>query len=197
MTTDTTSNFIFCGLVSGYQGENNTVTPNEAATAVEKELAAIGMYPLTQDGCVSPGVCVYHAEWGCPVGGEPVGAFTLDSSDALDIAEKLRVAMKQSTLSVCLPSTGTPTIGFFALGKGMLKEWGTKWQEIAAEKFKETGIYVSCGICRNKCGMLTFSAEANPEFVKDLDAWKKVAQSICISLGLEAEFSNVCFNYLR
>ena len=68
------SNIIFCGLIAGYQGQGNTATPENAAQAVAEALHTLGV-----ETEVKPAVCVYHTDWGCPVGGEPVGAFVLDA----------------------------------------------------------------------------------------------------------------------
>lgn len=186
------SNIILCGVVAGYQGEQNTTSPVMAARLVAEALAKLG-YPTK----VAPAVCVYHTDWGCPIGGEAVGAFTLSEGIALEVAEALRKELKQSTLSVCLPKTGTPTIGFTALIEGSLKEVGARWQAAAAELMNTTGTYVSGGLVDNSDGTCTISAEANPAFVQDKGAWQKVVERICSELGCEPEFKECCFNYLK
>lgn len=193
MATTTMSN-IFCGLVSGYQGEGNTATPENAAQAVAEALCALGA-----EVKVKPAVCVYHTDWGCPTGGEPVGAFALNnlsSNEILELCEKLRVSLKQSTLSVSLSDKGQETLGFTAQAEGNLREVGAKWQEAADEQMKATGTYVSCGIAETAEGLVV-SAEANPEFVKDLDAWQKVVEVICQKIGATPVFEATRFNYLR
>lgn len=187
-----TSNMIFCGLVAGYQGEGNTATPQNAADAVRKALADRGVNTE-----VFPAVCVYHTEWGCPVGGEPVGAYSrIDNPERiLAEAEQLRQDLKQSTLSVGLPGVGTPTLGFTAMLKGDCREIGAAWQEIAGKQFDATGTYVSCGITQYY-GYCVIAAEANPAFVQDLDAWKAIVATICGELGTEAVFTEIGFNYL-
>ena len=193
MTTANNSNIIFCGLVAGYQGAGNTATPENAAQAVSKALNALGVETEVQ-----PAVCVYHTDWGCPIGGEPVGAFILDASadETLNICEDLRVALKQSTLTVCLPEKGAKTVGFTAQVDGNLREVGAKWQEIAAAKMAATGTYVSCGIAESE-GRLIISAEANPQFTPDLQVWKEIVKEICTEIGTEPIFKEVGFNYLH
>lgn len=188
------SNIIFCGLVSGYQGEGNTATPENASLAVAEALCALGA-----EVEVKPAVCVYHTDWGCPTGGEPVGAFVLDASadETLELCEKLRVSLKQSTLSVSLSDKGQETLGFRAEVEGKnLKEVGAMWQEAADEQMKATGTYVSCGIAETAEGLVV-SAEANPEFVKDLDAWKEIVEVICQKIGATPVFEATRFNYLH
>lgn len=183
------SNLVYCGLVSGYQGENNTATPANAAEAVS---AALGRP-------AAPAVCVYHTDWGCPVGGEPVGAYCAEgtATEILAEAEKLRKDLKQTTLSVGLPGYGEPTIGFEAVAHMPLQEVGAKWQEAAARHFGEQGTYVSCGMAEQ--GDETFiSAEANPAFVSDREAWRKIVEQICAEIGAEnLTFNEVGFNYLK
>ena len=186
----TVSNLIFCGLIAGYQGENNVSTPQNAAEAVAK---ALGRNVL-------PGVCVYHTEWGCPKGGEPVGAYRAEGTPAniLEEAEKLRKSLQQSTLSVALQEVGAETVGFEAKAHLPLLEAGAKWQEAAARYMSSTGTYVSCGMAEQGCGDIIISAEANPAFVQDLEAWKKIVKSICAEIGTEEPvFKTVGFNYLK
>lgn len=187
--SNVSSNLIFCGLVPGYQGKGNTATPANAAKAVSTVLGRK----------VLPGVCVYHTDWGCPVGGEPVGAYRAEGtpSEILNEAEKLRKDLKQSTLSVALPETGEPTVGFTAVAHAPLLEVGAKWQEAAARHMAVTGTYVSCGIA--ELGDETIiSAEANPAFVPDREAWKEIVKNICSEIGAEKlAFSEVGFNYLK
>ncbi len=178
-------------MVSGYQGENNTATPQNAATAVK---AALG-----GEQTVYPAVCVYHTDWGCPLGGEPVGAYRAQGTPAeiLAEAEKLRKNLKQTTLSVGLPGYGEPTIGFEANVHMPLLEAGAAWQEAAARYMSETGTYVSCGMAQIGSQVL-ISAEANPAFVSDREAWRKIVESICAEIGAETpSFAEVGFNYLK
>lgn len=190
-----TSSVIFCGLVSGYQGEGNTATPENAAAAVSEALENLGVEGVS----VKPAVCVYHTDWGCPKGGEPVGAFTLqgDPQGILTAAEALRVALKQTTLSVGLPEVGAKTIGFVAECEGSILEIGALWQEAAAKQMAATGTYVSCGIAETEEGKVLISAEANPEFVQDLVSWQQIVELICEEIGATAEFSQIGFNYLK
>ena len=186
----TVSNLIFCGLIAGYQGEKNAATPQNAAEAVAKALG--------RD--VFPGVCVYHTDWGCPKGGEPVGAYRAEGTYAniLEEAEKLRKSLHQSTLSVALQGFGSETVGFEAKAHLPLLEAGVKWQEAAARYMSSTGTYVSCGMAEQGCGDIIISAEANPAFVQDLEAWKKIVKSICAEIGTEEPvFKTVGFNYLK
>ena len=183
------SNLVYCGLVAGYQGENNTATPQNAAEAVS---AALGRP-------VFPGVCVYHTDWGCPLGGEPVGAYRAQGTPAeiLAEAEKLRKNLRQSTLSVGLPGYGQSTVGFTAVAHMPLLEAGAKWQGAAARYMSETGTYVSCGMTQTGDEII-ISAEANPAFVSDREAWKSIVESICAEIGAEApSFAEVGFNYLK
>lgn len=194
MAKNIKSNVVFCGLVAGYQGVGNTATPQNAAEAVSEALIKLGVYVS-----VSPAVCVYHTDWGCPQGGEPVGAFVMNApaKRILEVCEDLRQALKQSTLSVSIPNHGNVTLGFIAQVKGDLLEIGAKWQEAAAAKMAETGTYVSCGIVNNGDGSLTISAEANPEFVQDLETWGNIVRSICKQIGAKPQFDEAYFNYLR
>lgn len=183
------SNLIYCGLVPGYQGSGNQATPQNAAQAVS---AALGRE-------VAPAVCIYHTDWGCPLGGEPVGAYRAEGTaeQILAEAEKLRKDLKQTTLSVGLPGTGAPTIGFEAVAHMPLLEAGAAWQEAAARYMSETGTYVSCGMAEQGDEII-ISAEANPAFVQDLESWKKIVESICAEIGAEApSFAEVGFNYLK
>ena len=183
------SNMIFCGLVAGYQGEGNQATPQNAAEAVSTALGRP----------VFPGVCVYHTDWGCPVGGEPVGAYRATGApeQILVEAEKLRKDLKQTTLSVGLPGYGQTTIGFTAISHMPLLEAGAAWQTAAARYMAATGTYVSCGMAEEGSEVI-ISAEANPAFVHDLAAWKQIVESICAEIGAEApSFTEVGFNYLK
>lgn len=185
------SNLVYCGLVSGYQGEGNTATPANAAAAVKVALGGSQM--------VYPAVCVYHTDWGCPVGGEPVGAYRAEgtATEIIDEAEKLRKDLRQTTLSVGLPGYGQATIGFEATVRMPLLEAAAKWQEAAARHMAATGTYVSCGMAQIGDEVI-ISAEANPAFVKDLEAWKKIVENICAEIGAEApSFAEVGFNYLK
>lgn len=185
------SNLVYCGLVSGYQGDNNTATPQNAAEAVK---AALG-----GSQTVYPAVCVYHTDWGCPLGGEPVGAYRAQgtSAEILSEAEKLRKELKQTTLSVGLPDVGVATIGFEAIAHMPLLEVGAAWQTAAARHFAEQGTYVSCGMVEQGDNVI-ISAEANPAFVSDREVWKKIVESICAEVGAEnLIFNEVCFNYLK
>lgn len=190
-----TSSIIYCGLVAGYQGEGNTATPENAATAVAEALVNLGVDGVT----VNPAVCVYHTDWNCPKGGEPAGAFILQGEpiEILKIAEALRVALKQSTLSVGLPEVGAPTIGFQAEAEGTILKIGALWQKAAAEQMDKTGTYVSCGMAEIGEGKILISAEANTAFVQDLDAWQNIVETICSEVGAEPAFSQVGFNYLQ
>ena len=183
------SNLIYCGLVAGYQGEGNRATPQNAAEAVSSALGRP----------VFPGVCVYHTDWGCPKGGEPVGAYRAEGSsmEILAEAEKLRKDLKQTTLSVGLQGCGETTIGFEAKVHMSLLEAGANWQEAAARYMVTTGTYVSCGMAEQGDEII-ISAEANPAFVQDLDAWKKIVENICAEIGAEnLTFNEVGFNYLK
>lgn len=185
------SNLVYCGLVAGYQGENNTATPQNAAEAVS---AALGGHRE-----IFPAVCVYHTDWGCPLGGEPVGAYRAEGTpeQILAEAEKLRQDLKQTTLSVGLPEYGETTVGFEAVAHMPLLEAGAAWQTAAARYFAELGTYVSCGMAQIGDEVI-ISAEANPAFVKDLEAWKKIVENICAEIGAEApSFAEVGFNYLK
>lgn len=185
------SNFVLCGVVAGYQSDNK-ILPATAAKAVQNALTEIGA-----EAKVRPAVCVYHTDWGCPVGGEPVGAFQLPAEGALGICEKLREKLEQSTLSVCLPTEGTPTIGFTAVVEGKLLTVGARWQKVAAELMSKTGTYVSGGLIDNGNGTCTMSAEANPAFVSDREAWCKVVRQLCEELGCVPVFADTKFNYLQ
>ena len=183
------SNMIFCGLVAGYQGEGNQATPQNAAEAVSTALGRP----------VFPGVCVYHTDWGCPKGGEPVGAYRAEGTpeQILVEAEKLRKDLKQTTLSVGLPGYGQTTIGFTAISHMPLLEAGAAWQTAAARHFAEQGTYVSCGMAEEGNEVI-ISAEANPAFVSDREAWRKIVEQICAEIGAEEPtFNEVGFNYLR
>ena len=113
------------------------------------------------------------------------------------MCEDLRKELKQSTLSVSIPNHGSVTLGFTAQVKGELLEVGQKWQVVAATKMVETGVYVSCGIADNGDGSLTISAEANPEFVQDLETWGNIVRCICKKIGAKPQFDEAYFNYLH
>ena len=183
------SNLVYCGLVPGYQGEGNTATPANAAEAVS---AALGRP-------AAPAVCVYHTDWGCPLGGEPVGAYRAEGTpeEILNEANKLRQDLKQTTLSVGLSGVGETTVGFEAVAHMPLQEVGAKWQEAAARYMATTGTYVSCGMAEQGDEVI-ISAEANPAFVQDRVTWKKIVESICAEIGAEElTFNEVGFNYLK
>ena len=196
MTTKNKSNIlskiILCGVTAGYESDNN-LKPKTAAKAVKNALAAIGA-PNTE---VRPAVCVYHNDWGCPVGGEPVGAFQLPAEGALTICKKLREKLEQSTLSVCLPTEGEPTIGFTATVSRKLLTVGARWQKIAAELMRETGTYISGGLIDNGDGTCTMSAEANPAFAPHIEIWRNVVEMLCKELGTQPEFAETKYNYLQ
>lgn len=182
-------NLVFLGLVPGYQGSSNKSTPEVAASAI----AAV------VDRRVYPSVCIYHTDWGCPVGGEPVGAFEVIFDGGAEELEKLdgyRRAFQQSTLSVPMKE-GEETIGFIAEVEGDLSTVGRKWQHAAAVAMEAGHPYVSCGIAEIADGRLLVEAEANPEFVQNLDEWEKTAKQICCEIGVEPQFFEVGFNYLK
>ncbi len=187
------SSYILCGVEAGYQGVAS-VTPKAAAKAVESALRRQGVSPR-----VYPAVCIYHTDWGCPVGGEPVGAFCLHlpAEGALEVCESLRKELRQTTLSVCLPTEGAPTIGFTAVVKGNLCEVGSRWQALAAELMSKTGTYISGGLVDNGDGSCTMSAEANPAFVPDREAWQRVVEELTSNLGTKPDFGETFFNYLK
>ena len=194
MTKANNSSVVCCGLVAGYQGEGNKATPENAASAVTLALQELGIVLVA-----GPAVCVYRTEWGCPVGGEPVGSFRFngDPSQWLPKMDELRQKLSQTTLSVSIEDHGVPTIGFETHIEGDLLEIGKAWQEAASE-VATADTYVSCGITLTCCGELLISAEANPEFVKDLDEWQNVAKAICKKIGANSPaFYRVGFNYLK
>ena len=108
---------IVVGIEAGYEHDVAGVANNEAVKYVAvlwQELAAeefekSGVYVAT---VTSPGAVVYHRDWGCPEGGESVAILSGSANpqfipDAdkyreavLRIAKKLKVELKQSTLSV-------------------------------------------------------------------------------------------------
>lgn len=186
------SNFVLCGVVAGYESENRTAAET-AAAIVKAALDELGVIVE-----VRPAACIYHTDWGCPLSGEPVGAFQLpDDGQTLSICEQLREKLQQSTLSVCLPTVGTSTIGFTAEVEGSIAEVGARWQTIAARLFDSTGTYVSGGLIDNGDGSCTMSAEANPSFVPDREVWCKVVRQLCEELNTEPQFSETKFNYLQ
>ena len=187
------SNIIFCGVISGYQGKENIITPQNAADIVAKELKKLG-----SEVKVFPAVCVYHTDWGCPNGGEPVGAFVLEgfSLDILNIVGKLRKVLKQTTLSVALIDDGCATLGFTAEVEGDILVIGKNWQKSAAEQMSMTGVYVSCGIAQIEEGKAIISAEANPNYVENLVAWHNTVHKICADIGIKPIFKPIGFVYL-
>ena len=90
------------------------------------------------------------------------------------------------------------------------------WQQLAAEEFNNSGIYVSAvvkpaaAVYHTDWGcpvggeaVVEIAGAANPQFVQDLDAWKeaviRLAQKLKIELKqttLSIEFSEIDFVYL-
>jgi hypothetical protein len=151
---------------------------------------------------VFPGRVVYHADWGCPVGGEVVGAVFAEGDHATLVSrfEAVRTALKQTTLSVATePGIGEATTGFIAdLGEGDLSTVATRWQEVAAECFGVTGTYVSGGVFEIG-GRVFAMAEGNPAFVTDIEAWKGIVSEVvgAVDSGAKPVFRAVGFNYLK
>lgn len=96
---------------------------------------------------VYPARVVYRKDWGCPTGGMVAGAVFAVYNTPISAFERLRKELKLVMLDVACVGEGAPTDGFIAdLGVGDLDEIATKWQTVAAEKYRDTGIYVSSGV---------------------------------------------------
>ncbi len=194
MSFENTPAIAAVGVNVGYQGESVAVTdPAEAVRMVREYL---GSAPAA----VHPARTVYHTDWGCPIGGEAAAAVFTSVNDrsAVVLFEQCREAFDQTTVSVATESVGEPTVGFIAdLGKGDLDEISTRWQQMAAERFTATGTYVS-GLVLEIDGEIFAMAEANPAFVKDIDAWREIVGQVVRAVDTTAlpVFREVGFNYL-
>ncbi|WP_409290226.1 hypothetical protein [Peribacillus sp. SCS-37] len=91
------------------------------------------------------------------------------------------------------------------------------WQELAGGYYKETGIYVSAVAHRSKTiyhtdwgcpeggeDTVTFTASANYEFIKDINAWKEAVTAISRQLkdrfeqeSVTIEFEDISLIYLK
>lgn len=186
---------IFCGIIPGYM-EDYQVRPEEAQRIVAKILSkVIGKEKIPK---ILPAVVIYHTDWGCPVGGEGAGAFQLDDCPAaIEVAERLRKRLKQTTLTVPNRTEGKPTIGFTAKAYGELKNIARLWQIKAAELMKERGYYISCGMADNGDGTITISAEANPIFCSSFSQWQEIAEELLKTVNASViAFEEVYFKYL-
>ena len=108
---------IVAGVEAGYGHDVAGVASDEAVNKVAALWQQLAAEEFEESGIyiaavVKPAAVVYHADWGCPVGGEAVvelaGAanpqFTKDLDEwqeaVIRLAKKLKVKLKQSTLSI-------------------------------------------------------------------------------------------------
>ncbi|MHA1574561.1 MAG: hypothetical protein ACTSXL_00205 [Alphaproteobacteria bacterium] len=175
----------FLGVNKGYEGDKMEVQESNMAVNLIKQQTDIE---------VLPGVVVYNEEWGCPKGGEPIGALSFNKKEE---AVSLKDFFKQQTLAVPSLGEGKETLGFKAEIKYDLKDISKKWQEVAKNVFDKKGVYISCGMYSAKDNIYV-EAQANPEFVKNLKEWKEISMEILNKLNFnKIKFIETQLTYLK
>ena len=107
--------FATFGVVAGYGHENKVAKPADAIVAEAWQKAAATVFADTGiyvSAVVEPSKVVYHADWGCPVGGEVAAtvsgvanpAFVQDlaawKKAVLSVVKLVKSELQQSTVAV-------------------------------------------------------------------------------------------------
>lgn len=191
----------FVGVNSGYCGDDITIkSPSDAVLKINN------IVTFTAD--VYAGYAIYSTDYGCPNGGEPIGAVFSRAVNKNDWVKfnHLRKKLKQTSLAIVSESSnqGIETDSFtICLGKGDLEQLAIKWQ-ILAQNQKNRGKLFICGAIYIRNDLIYAQAEVNPNkessnFINDVTKWKADAISLMaeLSKNQSLEFRKVGFRYLR
>lgn len=199
---------MFVGVSAGYgNSEAEVLSPEAAHNKVRDAISKIRAFNKNDKNTyhVYSGLAVYRKENGCPDGGEPVAAVITagDVGAAINLAEALRVALNQSTVTVASYNNGhgKKTIGFYARVNGDLRAVAHLWQDAADTFFNDTGIELTCGLYLNGT-QLVMQGELNPDHGDNPDDWKTHINAVIEKLGkklskdITVQFRNAGFTYL-